>query len=433
MKLLIVGSGGREHALLWALHQENPSIEYFAAPGNPGMATLATLIPIAADDINGLILAVQHQEITLTVVGPEVPLALGLVDRLRAAGHLAFGPTAAAARIESSKAYAKELMQRAGVPTASSRTFDNVAAALAYIQRHDEPLVVKASGLAAGKGAVVCANRGEAISAVREMMDNRALGDAGRQVVIEEFMRGEELSVFALTDGREVVLLPSAQDHKRLLEGDQGPNTGGMGAYSPVSLATVELLSKVTRTILTPTLAQMEREGARFSGLLYAGLMIEPSGTPRVVEFNCRFGDPETQVILPLIESGLLSAIEGVARGLPPSQVRVKDNMFAVTTVLAAKGYPEQPERGAQVFLPTEMDAGTMVFHAGTRADPDGTVRVAGGRVAAVTGLGLSFTEAQAKSRKGADAIQFEGKVFRRDIGWREAERIRGATITTFT
>jgi phosphoribosylamine--glycine ligase len=426
MKVLIVGSGGREHALVWALHREDPTVRYFAAPGNPGIASLATLIPIAANDIDGLIAAVLDRAIDLTIVGPEVPLALGLADRLRERGALVFGPSASAARIEASKAFAKALMQRAGVPTAASRTFTSRDDALEYVKGHPEPLVVKASGLAAGKGAIVCATRGDALRAVRAMMEDRTLGDAGSEVVIEEFMGGEELSVFALTNGRDFVLLPSAQDHKRLEEGDRGPNTGGMGAYSPVSLATPALLAIVEQTIIAPTLAQMDREGARFSGLLYAGLMVGRSGVPRVVEFNCRFGDPETQAILPLLEPGLLGAIERVARGEPPSSVPARRNTFAVTTVLAARGYPENPEKGAAIELQPHLGEGVTVFHAGTAATAAGGLTVAGGRVFGVTGVGPSFREAQERSRRAAESIHYAGKVFRRDIGWREVARTQG-------
>lgn len=423
LKILIVGSGGREHALLWALHREVPDASFLCAPGNPGTALLATNLPIAAHDVDSLASAAVHQDVDLVIIGPEVPLALGLADRLRERGVSVFGPSAAAARIEASKAYAKGLMDRAQVPTAASRIFTQMDEALAYVEGHAEPVVVKASGLAAGKGAVVAQTRGDARRAVRAMMQDRTLGDAGIEVVIEEFMEGEELSLFALTNGREVVLLPAAQDHKRLEEDDRGPNTGGMGAYSPVSLATPELLEIVERTILAPTLAQMEKEGTPFSGLLYAGLMIGRTGTAKVVEFNCRFGDPETEAVLPLVTGGLLSSLERVARGEPPSPVQVSPNSFAVTTVLAARGYPDRPEKGAAITLPSELPAGVSIFHAGTSRDEAGTLRVSGGRVLAVTGIGDTFAEAQHRSRSAASSVEFEGKVYRRDIGWREASR----------
>jgi phosphoribosylamine--glycine ligase len=423
VKILVVGSGGREHALLWAFQKDNPSAAFFCAPGNPGTASLASNLPVSANDLDGLVRAVDELGIDLTVIGPEVPLALGLADRLREGGRLVFGPGALAARIEASKAYAKDLMHRAGVPTAGSRTFTELEPALDYVRAHDEPLVVKASGLAAGKGAVVCQTRGDALRAVRAMMEGRTLGDAGNELVIEEFMEGEELSVFALTNGRECALLPAAQDHKRLEEQDRGPNTGGMGAYSPVSIATPGLLDTIERTVLLPTLAQMEKEGARFNGLLYAGLMIGRSGSPRVVEFNCRFGDPETQAILPLLEPGLLDAIERVARNETPPPVGARPGRFAVTTVLAAKGYPDHPERGALIEMPEGMIDGVTIFHAGTTLTSAGSLAVAGGRVFGVTGVGSSFKEAQERSLHGAQSINFPGRVLRRDIGWREVLR----------
>jgi phosphoribosylamine---glycine ligase len=423
MRVLIVGSGGREHALTWALQRETPDVTLFATPGNPGTAQLGSNLPFGADDIEGILGAVDKHDIDLTVVGPEIPLALGLADRLREWGRPVFGPSAAAARIEASKVYAKGVMERARVPTAASRTFTDAGEALSYLRHHPEPLVVKASGLAGGKGALVCATREEAARAVRLLMEDHQLGEAGNEILIEEFMEGEELSVFALTNGREIVLLPSAQDHKRLQEGDAGPNTGGMGAYSPVSLATPELLRTVERTILVPTLAQMERENTRFSGLLYAGLMIGKDG-PRVVEFNCRFGDPETQAILPLLSGGLGSAIERVARGEAPTPVRVRKGAFAVTTVVAAGGYPDRPEKGAAIRIPPATEGDVIVFHAGTVTSPTGELAVSGGRVLAVTGVGTSFPEAQERSRRTAESIQFDGKVYRRDIGWREARRL---------
>ena len=422
MKILVVGSGGREHALLWALQKDDPSAQFFCAPGNPGTSQLATNVPVRADDIAGLVKAVEELGIELTIVGPEVPLALGLADRLRERGGVVFGPGALAARIESSKAYSKALMERAGVPTAASRTFTDFNQALEYVRSHREPLVVKASGLAAGKGAVVCPTRDEASRTVRSMMEDRSLGEAGNELLIEEFMEGEELSIFAMTNGQDCVLLPPAQDHKRLEEQDRGPNTGGMGAYSPVSIASPVLLETVKRDIILPTLAQMEKEGTRFNGLLYAGLMIS-GGRPRVVEFNCRFGDPETQAVLPLLEPGLLNAIDRVARQKPPSPLTAARSSFAVTTVLAARGYPDNPEKGAIIELPEDSGEGVTIFHAGTALSTAGSLIVAGGRVLGVTGLGSSFLEAQDRSRRGAESINYPGRVFRRDIGWREVAR----------
>jgi phosphoribosylamine--glycine ligase len=349
-------------------------------------------------------------------------LAAGLADRLTASGHPVFGPTEAGARIEASKAFAKDIMSRAGVPTSQSGTFNNADEALAYVAAHAEPLVVKASGLAAGKGAVVCATRAEAEDAVRTMMVDDRFGAAGQVVVVEQFLEGEECSILALTDGKECQLLPVSQDHKRLGEGDVGPNTGGMGAYSPVSLITDDLLARIDRDILQPTLRALAREGAPYTGVLYAGLMIDPTGAPSVVEFNCRLGDPEAQVVLPLVTGGLLDCLRSIADGGPPTSLATTGGA-SVTTVLAAKGYPDAPEKGAAITIPDDLPAGVTVFHAGTRRDGDGVLRVNGGRVLAVTAVAETFPEAQRLSRESADRIEFEGKVFRRDIGWREAGR----------
>jgi phosphoribosylamine--glycine ligase len=426
VRLLVVGSGGREHALAWALRRENPDADLYCAPGNPGTAELATNLPIPADDLDRLADAADMHGIDLTVVGPEVPLARGLADRLRAEGRSVFGPGAAAAQLEASKAFAKEVMAAAGIPTASSRTFHQLGPALDHVARHTEPLVVKASGLAAGKGAVVCATRLEAAEAVRAMLGQGAFGDAGRTIVIETFLPGEEVSVLAITDGREVELLPASQDHKRLLEGDAGPNTGGMGAYSPVSVVTPELMERVRREVLRPALAEMRRRGTPYSGVLYAGLMVDEEGTPWVVEFNCRLGDPETQVVLPLVSGGLTASLWSVARGQPPSPIETLPGA-AVTTVLASRGYPDTPGKGAPIRIPDRLPDGVTVFHAGTARGPDGVLRVNGGRVLNVTGVASSFAEAQRLSREAAEAIEYEGKIFRRDIGWREATRLESA------
>jgi phosphoribosylamine--glycine ligase len=422
VRLLVIGGGGREHALCWALRRENPGAELYCAPGNPGTSEIARNLPIPADDLDRLADAADMHGIDLALVGPEAPLASGLADRLRAEGRSVFGPSAAAARIEASKAFAKEVMRAAGVRTAASRSFTELAAALAYVDRQPEPLVVKASGLAAGKGAILCTTRTEASKAVRAMLESGQFGEAGRTVVIEAFLEGEEISVMAVTDGRELELLPVAQDHKRLLEGDSGPNTGGMGAYSPVALASPALLEKVKRDVLSPTLEQMNRMGIPFSGVLYAGLMIDSAGVPWVVEFNCRLGDPEAQVSLPLISEGLTECLWRVARMERPSRIDTARGA-AVTTVLASEGYPERPRKGAPITLPTRLPDGVTIFHSGTARDPSGLLRVDGGRVLTVTAVSASFSEAQRLSREAAEAVQFDGKVFRRDIGWRENQR----------
>jgi phosphoribosylamine--glycine ligase len=422
VRILVVGGGGREHAIVWALHREDPSATLYAAPGNPGTAALATNLPIATTDLDRIADAADAYGVDLTVIGPEAPLADGLADRLRAEGRAVFGPSRAAAQVEASKAFSKAVMERAGVPTAASRTFTELKVALSYVAGHAEPLVVKASGLAAGKGAVVCATRAEARDTVTAMLGNGKYGEAGRTVVIEAFMPGEELSLLAITDGESVELLPAAQDHKRLGEGDTGPNTGGMGAYAPVAIATPALLARAGREVFQPMLAQLAREGAPYSGVLYAGLMVGPDGGLRVVEFNCRLGDPEAQVALPLVRSGLTECLYRVALGERPSPLTIASGA-AVTTVLAAQGYPDSPRKGAAIVIPPALPEGVTVFHAGTALDADGTLRAAGGRVLTVTAVAPTFAEARTRSREAAEAIEFPGKVFRRDIGWREAAR----------
>jgi len=425
MRVLVVGGGGREHALCWALHRDLPEATLLAAPGNPGTAQLGTNLPIAATAVDDLVRAATDHRVDLVVVGPEAPLAAGLVDRLRAAGRAAFGPTKAAARLEWSKAFAKDVMRSAGVPTASSREFDNFADARAHIARSEsERLVVKASGLAAGKGVVVCDNRADAERAARAMLEGDAFGDAGREIVVEELLEGEELSVMALTDGEDIAILPPAQDHKRLLEGDEGPNTGGMGAYCPVSLTTSALLARVRREVFEPVLWEMRARDTVYQGVLYAGLMVAPDGTPKVLEFNCRFGDPEAQVILPVLPRGTLAELAAIAGGKwRPAADVIAPTGTAVTTVLAARGYPEKPETGASITLPSSLGSDVLVFHAGTASGEGGTLRVAGGRVLAVTALAPSVAEAAKKSAAACARIDFAGKTFRGDIGWREIAR----------
>ena len=422
MRLLIVGGGGREHALALALAADDPAHQLYVAPGNPGTATIATNLQISADDVDRLVDAADAYAIDLIIVGPEVPLALGLADRLRGEGRAVFGPGASGARIEASKAFSKEVMTSAGVPTARSVAFTDIAAALRHIDASPEPIVVKASGLAAGKGAIVCDTRDEARQAVRAMLDEHLFGDAGAVVVIEAFLEGEELSVLAVTNGREVRLLPAAQDHKRLLDGDRGPNTGGMGAYAPVSIATPAVLRRIEHEVLLPTLAELARRSAPYRGVLYAGIMLHADGTPNVVEFNCRLGDPETQVAVPLIESGLLALLDAAARGEALPAIDVRD-AAAVTTIVAAAGYPDAPVKGARIELPENLGDGVTAYHAGTRRAPDGSLVTNGGRVFAVTAVADTFGAARAASVAAAERIEFEGKQMRTDIGWRELER----------
>lgn len=428
MRILVVGGGGREHALLWALHRDAPDGTFFCLPGNAGTAKLATNIPGSSSDVEAVTAAAKERRIDLVVVGPEAPLAAGLTDRLAREGIPTFGPSAAAARIESSKAFAKELMIKAGIPTAGFRTFTALPQALQYIGDHPEPLVIKASGLAGGKGAVVCQTRTEARIAATAMMRGDSLGKAGSEILVEEFLDGEELSVLAITDGEHFAVLPPAQDHKRLGDGDTGPNTGGMGAYCPVSLATDELLERVASEVFRPVLKALTDAGAHYKGILYAGLMLRESDQAlSVIEFNCRFGDPEAQAILAATPAGLLPVLRMVAEGgwMPEGLRMGAAKKAAVTTVLAAEGYPNAPRTGAEIRIPRGLESATdvMVFHAGTSQDKDGKLRVAGGRVLSVTATGPDIVSAAARSREASEAIDFEGKQFRRDIGWREINR----------
>jgi len=424
MRILIVGNGGREHALAWKLQRDAPGATICVTRPNGGMTDGVEPVQIEPGDVVALAGWATAQDIDLVVIGPEAPLASGLADRLHRGGVPTFGPTKAAARIESSKIYAKELMRRAGVPTADFASFDDFEAAAAHVRERGAPLVVKASGLAAGKGAVVCETVDEALDVLTYMMSDRKFGEAGREVVVEEYMRGEELSIFALADGTDALTLLPSQDHKRLEEGDEGPNTGGMGAYAPVTLATPELISQIHDRIIRPTLAALAEDDSEFTGLLYAGIMLTDDG-PRVVEFNCRFGDPETQVVLPLLTSSLLDPMLEIARGgrLGGATAEWGDGA-ALTTVLAAEGYPGDYPKGLPIEIPTWIreDSETLLFHAGSSAGPDGPM-TSGGRVIGVTGLGSTLSRAAQKSRDAAEAIQFAGKQFRRDIGWREFAR----------
>jgi phosphoribosylamine---glycine ligase len=423
MRILIVGNGGREHALLWKLRRDAPSAEFFATRPNGGMAPLCEAVELAPTDVEALSGWAAAHRIDLTVVGPEAPLAAGIVDRFEAKGLPVFGPRRDAARIEASKAYAKDLMRAAGVPTAEHRTFTDREAAEAWVREQGAPIVVKASGLAAGKGAVVCMTEEEARAAIRSMLSDFEFGEAGREVVIEEYMEGEELSVFAVTDGEHFVVLVASQDHKRVGEGDTGPNTGGMGAYAPVSLATHEVIAEARSRVFRPTLAALAADGCPFKGLLYAGLMLTDRGL-RVVEFNCRFGDPETQVVLPLMDSPLLELMATVAEGgsLAGRAAKVREGA-AVTTVVASGGYPGSYAKGKRIEIPAGLETdGLLLFHAGT-ALADGELVTSGGRVLAVTALGETLPDAVQASREGAARISFDGAFFRSDIGWREQAR----------
>jgi phosphoribosylamine---glycine ligase len=413
MKLLVVGSGAREHALGWKLSQSPLAPQLFFAPGNPGMEALGTRVPLAADDIAGLLAFAQANHITLTVVGPELPLSQGIVDRFMAAGLTIFGPTQAAAQMESSKSFAKTLMCDAGVPTALSVSCHTEAEALAALDQFSAPYVIKQDGLAAGKGVRIAANRAEAESAIH------ASFLADDHVLIEQFLLGEELSVFALCDGTRAVIIGAAQDYKRVGDGNQGPNTGGMGAYAPVPFATEACLSQVQHQVFDPVLKALNAKGIAYRGLLYAGLMISPDGVPNVIEFNARFGDPETQVILPMMADDLLPLLLASAQGdLSGVQAKPTMNQAAITVVMAAHGYPDTPEKGGALTVPTHaMTNDQLVFHAGTQRAPEGTLVADGGRVLSVTGLGPTLAAARACAYGMVESIHFPSGFFRRDIG----------------
>ncbi len=423
MKVIIVGNGGREHILLWKLKRDEPSIDCFMTIGNGGTEGLARSVPIAPTDVDGITDFAVREGVDLVVVGPEAPLELGLTDRLHRERIPVFGPSKAAARIETSKSFAKSLMKKYGIPTADFETFTSREEAAACIRDLARPLVVKASGLAAGKGAIVCDDTDQALEALDKIMVERSFGEAGDEVVIEERLEGEELSFFVLTDGETVLPLSPSQDHKRVYDGDEGPNTGGMGAYAPVSIATPELRDRVLREIIEPTIEAMNREGCPYRGVLYAGLMITGSG-PQVIEFNARFGDPEAQVNLPLISSSLLEIMLRIASGdLQGTRMEFREE-HAVCVVMASGGYPESYEKGKTVEIPAGIESDrVMVFHAGTKRE-DGRLVTSGGRVLGVTALGHGIEEARDRSYEAVERIRFEGCHFRRDIAYRELERI---------
>ena len=457
MRVLIVGGGGREHALAWKFKRDDPAVEIIAAPGNPGIAELGECVPISATDIESLVRLATERKVDLTVVGPEAPLAAGIVDRFRADGLPIFGPTRAAAEIETSKAFAKRLMLEDGIPTAQAEVHTDVASARACARRFGAPVVIKASGLAAGKGVIVCRTLAEADQAIEDILAGNRFGDAGAEVLVEEFMEGEELSVFALTDGTSFLLLPGLQDHKRLYDKDMGPNTGGMGAYVPVTLPYTDrsisdstdpsdsLYSAIAQQVIHPALRGLARRGRPFTGLLYAGLMLTEDG-PKVVEFNCRFGDPETQALMPVLdlEPSLLElmrqaasdggfrgpAVTGLIRSAAPVGVgpdgfdaHVSLAGACVTTVLAAANYPEKPRTGDPIELPAVANDGVVVFHAGTARDAGGRLVTAGGRVFAVSAVAPDIATAQQRSLAVARRIHFPGCQLRTDIAWREIAR----------
>ena len=418
MKLLVIGSGGREHAISWRLAQSPRVQKVFVAPGNGGTARERSLENVAISAIDRLAEFALAENVHLTVVGPEAPLADGIVDLFRSRGLRIFGPTQACARLESSKQFAKEFMTRHRIPTAEFSSFDSSSAAHAYIDALGTPIVIKADGLASGKGVIVAMSADEAHRAVERILVERTMGAAGNRVVIEEFLEGEEASFIVLADGERVLSLATSQDHKRLRDGDRGPNTGGMGAYSPAPVVTPELHARVAREIIQPVLAGMAQEGHRYTGFLYAGLMIDGTGNPRVLEFNCRLGDPETQPIMLRLKSDLFGLIESAMEGKLDRVEAEWDRRAALGVVLAATGYPDAPKKGDVVTGLPAPGEDFRVFHSGT-ALKDGVVVTSGGRVLCVTALGDSIKVAQRHAYDVAEGIRFDGMQYRRDIGHR--------------
>ena len=424
MKVLVIGSGGREHALAWKLAQSPRVSEVIVAPGNAGTATEAGCrnAPVPVTDLDGLLQLARDEGVALTVVGPEGPLVAGVVDRFRAAGLRVFGPSAAAAQLEGSKAYAKDFLARHRIPTAFYSVFTQVEPAMAYVREKGAPIVVKADGLAAGKGVIVAMTLAEAEDAVRDMLSGNAFGEAGARVVVEEFLEGEEASFISMVDGRTALPMATSQDHKRVGDGDTGPNTGGMGAYSPAPVVTPAVHARAMREIILPTVRGMVADGIPYTGFLYAGLMIGHDGSVKTVEFNCRMGDPETQPIMMRLKSDLLTLLEHAVDGKLDQVEAEWDRRVALGVVLAAANYPDTPRKGDVISgLPKETDS-VCVFHAGT-AEQDGKVVTAGGRVLCVTALGDNVKQAQKLAYDTITGIHFHGMQFRRDIGHRAINR----------
>jgi phosphoribosylamine--glycine ligase len=422
MKILVVGSGGREHALAWKLAQSKRIQVVLVAPGNGGTALDARMKNVFITDPVALADFAQQEQVTLTVVGPEAPLAAGIVDIFRERGMKIFGPTRKAAQLESSKDFAKAFMERHGIPTARYQTFSDADAAHRYIDEQGAPIVIKADGLAAGKGVVVAMTLEEAHSAIDMMLSDNRFGDAGARVVVEEFLEGEEASFIVMVDGKNMLPLATSQDHKRLLDQDLGPNTGGMGAYSPAPIVTPQLHARVMREIIQPTVQGMAKDGIPYTGFLYAGLMIDAEGNPKTLEFNCRMGDPETQPIMARLKTDLVSVMEHAVAGTLDEIELDWDRRTALGVVMAASGYPDAPRKNDVITGIPEETEHSMTFHAGTSLD-NKALTTQGGRVLCVVGLGDSVRVAQKHAYEALDQIQFDGMQFRRDIGWRALKR----------
>ncbi|WP_373976529.1 phosphoribosylamine--glycine ligase [Chitinibacter sp. SCUT-21] len=423
MNILVIGSGGREHALAWKLAQSERASKVFVAPGNAGTALDRNLTNVNITDIAALVEFAKAENVMLTVVGPEAPLSQGVVDAFRAAGLKIFGPTQAGAQLESSKDFAKAFMKRHGIPTADYETFADAAKAHAYIDAKGAPIVIKADGLAAGKGVVVAMTLTEAHDAVDAMLSDNKLGDAGARVVIEEFLTGEEASFIVMVDGKNVLAMASSQDHKRLLDGDEGPNTGGMGAYSPAPVVTPEIHARALREVIIPTVQGMAKDGITYTGFLYAGLMVSEDGSLKTLEFNCRFGDPETQPIMLRLKSDFVTLIEHGVNGTLDQIECEWDRRVALGVVMAAANYPETPRKGDVITgLPGELEDG-HVFHAGTALNSEGQPVTSGGRVLCVTAFGENYKMAQKRAYEILEGIHFDGAQFRSDIAWRAISR----------
>ena len=423
MNILVIGSGGREHALAWKLAQSERSTKVFVAPGNAGTALEKNLTNVAITAISELIEFAKAENIQLTVVGPEAPLSQGIVDAFRLAGLKIFGPTQAGAQLESSKDFAKAFMQRHGIPTADYQTFADAASAHAYIDAKGAPIVIKADGLAAGKGVVVAMDLLEAHAAVDAMLSDNQFGDAGARVVIEEFLTGEEASFIVMVDGKNVLAMASSQDHKRLLDGDLGPNTGGMGAYSPAPVVTPEINARAMREVILPTVQGMAKDGIEYTGFLYAGLMVSPDGSLKTLEFNCRFGDPETQPIMLRLKSDFVTLCEHGVNGTLDQVECEWDRRVALGVVMAAANYPETPRKGDVITgLPSDLEDG-HVFHAGTTLNAAGEPITSGGRVLCVTAFGENYKMAQKRAYEILADIHFDGAQYRNDIAWRAINR----------
>ena len=418
MKIMVIGSGGREHALAWKATQNKEVSRVYVAPGNAGTATNPDMVNVPITSIDELVKFAEDEQIALTIVGPEAPLSQGVVDAFRAADLKIFGPTKAAAQLESSKDFAKAFMYRHNIPTAKYQTFSNLTEAHAYIDANGAPIVIKADGLAAGKGVVVAMSLEEAHAAVDAMLADNKLGDAGARVVIEEFLQGEEASFMVMVDGKNILPLATSQDHKRLLDADLGPNTGGMGAYSPAPVVTPEIHARAMREIIVPTVEGMAKDGIPYTGFLYAGLMITPKGEVKTLEFNCRMGDPETQPIMMRLKSDLVDLAEHAVNGTLDQATAEWDRRFALGVVMASANYPETPKLGDEITgLPVNVQDG-HVFHAGTTLK-DGKVVTSGGRVLCVTALGETVKFAQQAAYQMINSINFEGAQYRKDIGYR--------------